>query len=241
MASWGRKLAFAAGTACIFSCHPLMGGYNGSSPTPNNQDSGKFPVLGSHQFPPCFTEPPELAHLGAITGSVLAGTFGWVYIRCGNSSIRKKMGIRCTAALAGLMVFDLASWYWRLRIYGVKAGYFLREDNFPHYEERTKFQNEVLWYRCNQVVVPIVLAVGGHITGVLPFLLVPIVTWKAFLHFWVLYQDIHVFLGRGPMSCFKELEDTLGRDTALEYYCEYKKLDNTVEASSLYDIAIEKE
>jgi len=229
------RLAFTCGTIAVFSFHSWfpVGKRNSVS-----SEEVQFPKLPADKFPSCFATPSGLLHIAGITIPILAGTGGWCYRRAIHNKLSapKSVALRSTAVMGCLLLFDGLSWLLRLLVYGTKNAFIL-EDEKPKLVSRIKEKNEIMWYRTNQIILPTILTLAGTYTGAFPFLFVPIISWKALWHFWVIYQGEGILLdvGNGPMAPFRQLEAEKGKKHAIMRYCEHKNLQNTAEAEELYD------
>ena len=112
-----------------------------------------------------------------------------------------------TAVMGLIIIFDEVSWLYRLRMYGPKAEYVLVDEK-PRLVPRIKSKEELEWYRANQLFVPATATIFGQLTGFFPYLFIPIISWKCFWHFWVIYHNDSVLreLGIGQYTTFRILE-----------------------------------
>ena len=228
-----RRIAYAGGVVTCFSFHPLLGKRaNGSALT----NYPLFPQLPANELPAPLRSAEGLINLAAITVPTAIGTYFWSGLRATGSGFVKPKGIGGVVAIVGLMSFDIGSWVRRLQVYGVQNAYYLSEENKPATITRPKSEREILTYRCNQVLLPSLLVVGGQWSGVCPQLLLPILTWKAFWHFYLIYQNLEVQkqLGVTPGAAFRELEEQEGREIALQYFCDWKHLSVSAHSEALY-------
>jgi hypothetical protein len=233
-----RRVLTAGLIGGAFSFHAISGSRSRSV----SADTSLVSFPKAERLPRSVTEWAGMAHVVGVTLPVLASTYFWASVRATeNSLVPRKIAIRCTAALAFMMVFDGASWLYRLRTFGTKRAYTLVEQR-PELVSRPQTDEEVRSYRINQVLLPSVLVIGGQLSGLCPFMFVPVLTWKTFWHFWVLYQTETVLteLGVGSMAPFRELESREGHEVALSAFCAYKHLVVSPEAEALYLEVVQK-
>lgn len=224
----------AAGFTMFFSFHG-RNGYTGDLRDDSIIDRSKFPRLESGKI----FSWSSITHISCVTLPILAGTYYWGKIRAeSNKIIGKNIGLRCCSGLGILIIFDLFSWYERLRYYGPRRVYGLDENDIPTTIKRPQSDKEILWMRTNQIILPSTLCFIGNLTGFAPFLFVPVITWKCFLHYWVLFQDdeIRKLVGKGHMDPYRELIQTKGYQYALEIYCSQKNIKSSDASKRLFEM-----
>ena len=243
-----KKFCFAVGVPCIFSYHVFKGDKK-IQPIRSEQEeeifNKKFPKLKSNELPGTINTPGGVLSLASITVPVLLGTYYWSKFIVNNDFFIDKIRARriplvTLGILTGLVIFDIGSWVYRLRAYGLKYSYGLSENDKPQKFGRGKSDSEIQFYRVNQIVVPSVLVVSGYIFNFAPGLLLPVALWKGVWHFWLLYRrdDLMISFGVGKMNPFRLLEDKYGRQYALERFCEERQIPVNENAEKLYLIEI---
>mmetsp|Transcript_2203 Transcript_2203/g.2692 ORF Transcript_2203/g.2692 Transcript_2203/m.2692 type:complete len:236 (-) Transcript_2203:9-716(-) len=232
-----QRIGYVIGVTSCFSFHGFFGGK-----VKEVQDRYEFPKLGKTQIPSSLSSVESLGISAFMVFPVLAGTYAWVYFRAREQKMRsfKRAALCSTAAMAIIMTFDSLSWLYRLRLYGTKRMYVLKDDQIQMVTRQHQPQQEIYWYRANQFVVPTLFTVGGYLTGICPYIFIPILTWKSFWHLWAVTHSVAVLddIGAGEKRVFQEMQERSGKEYAFTKYCEHKHLEVTNEALRLYELQI---